>query len=209
MNIRVGPYEKVEGRPFTDLTHSTEDLTRLITMTHQLVKNYQDPETSAFSKRRAPVSRTDEHGRELRIFYIRPEKLFSTKNLTVVGFFGHRRPGADIRPLAKADKEFEKIYYDVEGLLSLSTARLPSGDFANLVLFTDEASKDEWNYTPAHYETVAKISPPYYSCVRLNNGVLPDGVASPELMYLTRVRYLDYTVDPHWRAIRKIETLPS
>jgi len=42
----------------------------------------------------------------------------------------------------------------------------------------------------------------------LHQGYSPDGVQSPERMRLTRVRYLDYTATPHWRAIRKIETLP-
>lgn len=207
-HVHVGPYEKVKGRPFTDLKHSVKDLARLVKMTHQLVETFQDPESCDFSKTGRAVSQTDMWGNEIKIYYIRPGVLFHRKNLTVVGFFGHRRAGADTEPIIRADNEFKKIYYDFEGLLSLSTASLPSGDFANLVLFTDDETKDQWNFNPTHYETVNEISPPYYSSVRLNNGILPDGVQSPERMRLTRVRYLDYTATPHWRAIRKIETLP-
>lgn len=46
------------------------------------------------------------------------------------------------------------------GLLSLSTVRLPNGDFANLVLFTSSEAKDHWNDSPLHYDLVAKIFSP-------------------------------------------------
>jgi hypothetical protein len=88
-------------------------------------------------------------------------------------------------------------------LLSLSTVRLPDDNFANLVLFTDPESKEHWNYSPVHRDLVAEISPPYYESVRLNNGVLPDGLDAPEKLYLERVKYIDYTSDPPWRAVRE------
>ena len=208
-DILIGPYEKISGRSFTNLDHSVKDRERLVKMTQQLVNTYHDPAVCDFSKRKKAVYQIDSEGNEFNIYYIRPTKLFSYQNIFVVGFFGHRRPNADITPLIRADKKFKEIFLTFDGLLSLSTTQLPSGDFANLVLFTDDEAKDRWNYQPDHYETVSKISPPYYSNVRLNNGILPNGVKSPELLKLTKVRYLDYTVSPHWRAVRKIETLPN
>lgn len=208
-HIHIGPYEKIPGKPFTNLNHSVKDLARLRMMVQQLTDTYDKPEVSDFAKRKSAVQQIGPNGNQFKIFYIRPKKLFNHKNISVVGFFGHRRPDADIQPLVSADKRFEKIFLKFDGLLSLSTTQLSSGDFANLVLFTDDESKDKWNYQPTHYETVTEISPPYYYNVRLNNGILPNGVKSPGLLKLTRVRYLDYTVSPHWRAIRKIETLPA
>jgi hypothetical protein len=49
---------------------------------------------------------------------------------------------------------------------------------------------------------VSEISPPYYKSVRLNNGVLPEGLAAPDDLYLERVKYLDYDTNPPWRAMR-------
>jgi hypothetical protein len=123
-NIQLGPYEKIADKPFTDLNHSLGDLARLIKMTHQLVDSYDDPERCDYAKRRAPVIKTDSHGNEFKIFYIRPKKLFNHKNICVVGFFGLRRPDADIAPLLRADKELTKMYYQIKGLLSLSTTEL-------------------------------------------------------------------------------------
>jgi hypothetical protein len=120
----------------------------------------------------------------------------------VVGFFGQKRPAADVRPLIKADKLFEYEFNNHSGLLSLSTVRLADGDFGNLVLFTDPEAKDNWNYSDLHYQLVSEISPPYYKSVRLNNAVLPEGLAAPGDLRLTRVKYLDYNTDPPWRAVR-------
>jgi hypothetical protein len=171
-------------------------------MARQLTDTYSDPIACDFSPGKRPVCQSDPQGRHFRIYYIQPNLLFSLKSLTVVGFFGQKRPDADVRPLLKADRRFEKEFYKHEGLLSLSTVRLPNGDFGNLVLFTSPEAKERWNFSQPHYETVNKISPPYYKSIRLNNGILPDGVASPDALELLRVKYLDYDSNPPWRAIR-------
>jgi hypothetical protein len=80
---------------------------------------------------------------------------------------------------------------------------MANGDFANLVMFTDPEAKDKWNTSPLHYETVAKISPPYYKYIRLNNATLPFGLDDPEAMNLIRVKYIDYSANPPWRAVRE------
>jgi hypothetical protein len=120
----------------------------------------------------------------------------------VVGFFGHKRPRADVQPLIEADKEFEKEFNRHPGLLSLSTVRLPDGDFGNLVLFTDPESRDQWNEMPTHRDLVAKISPPYYEHIRLNNAVLPDGLDNPDSMQLLRARYQEFNNGSMWHAVR-------
>lgn len=202
--IKLGPDERVEGRPDFDPSHGVEDLHRLQAMARQLVDLYEDPKLCDFSARMGPVCQSDPKGRHFRLYYLRPELLFSRKPITVVGFFGLRRPGADIRPLIQADKLFEHEFPHHPGLLSLSTVRLPDGNFGNLVLFTDPEAKDRWNRSQPHQELVARISPPYYRAIRLNNGILPDGLATPESLRLTRVRYIDYASSPIWRALRAL-----
>jgi hypothetical protein len=194
--------ETVPGRPFSDPRHSLEDLATLRAMAQQLVDVYDDPVVCDFTPGSRPVCQSDKQKRFFRIYYIQPVLLFELKNLTVVGFFGQKRPHADIKPLLDADKAFEKTFHDHPGLLSLSTVRLPGGDFGNLVLFTDSEAKDHWNYSPLHHDIVAKISPPYYRSVRINNGILPDGLNAPQELYLERTRYIDYESDPPWRALR-------
>jgi hypothetical protein len=195
--------ERIAERPFTDPEHSSGDLETLRYMAHQLIDTYDDPVVCDFVPgTTGAICKSEPTGRYFRIYYIQPKLLFSRDNLTVVGFFGKQRHGADIGPLLKADKRFELEFHNHPGLLSLSTVRIPGGDFANLVLFTDPESKDRWNNTPVHRDLVARISPPYYSSIRLNNGVLPAGLAAPDALRLTKVTYIDYSTDPAWRAVR-------
>lgn len=196
--------DRVPGRPFTDPELSDGDADRLERMVRQLVDTYDDPIVCDFAPGKRPVCESDPQGRHFRIYYVRPVLLFSAVNITVVGFFGVKRPDADIRPLIAADKRFESEFNDHQGLLSLSTVRITNGNFANLVLFTDPESRDRWNEAPIHRDTVARISPPYYSSIRLSQGVLPEGVARPEALRLERVKYIDFDTDPPWRAVRDL-----
>ena len=202
---RLGVDEVVEARPFADPERTPGDLATLRHMTHQLVDMYDDPAHCDFVPGNRAICQSDPQGRHFRIYYIQPKLLFSLKNLTVVGFFGQKRPNADIRPLIQADKQFEGEFQHHPGLLSLSTVRLPDGDFGNLVLFTDPQARDAWNYNRLHHELVGKISPPYYQSIRLNNGLLPQGLDDPDDLHLVRVKYLDYTSDPPWRGVREFE----
>jgi hypothetical protein len=198
----LGIDERIETRPFTDPENSLEDLETMRYMAHQLTDNYDDPVVCDFGPGKKPICQSDPSGRHFRIYYVQADLLFRLKNLTVVGFFGHKRPRADIRPLIQADKKFEDEFHHHPGLLSLSTVRLSNGDFGNLVLFTDPEAKDNWNYSKLHYETVSRVSPPYYKTIRLNNAVLPEGLENPENLQLIRVKYLDYQTEPHWRGVR-------
>ncbi|MGD2157425.1 MAG: hypothetical protein PVG14_09500 [Anaerolineales bacterium] len=203
--VMLAPDEIIEERPFTDPENSKGDLDRMRQMAQQLIDTYDDPVVCDFTPGKPPVCESDPQGRFFRIYYIQPQLLFSKEEITAVGFFGIKRPNADIKPLIQADKQFEKEFHKHPGLLSLSTVRLADGNFSNLVLFTDPESKDEWNYSDLHYDLVSKISPPYYKSIRLNNGFLPKGLSAPEKLRLIRVKYIDYTTDPHWRAVRTME----
>ncbi len=198
-----GAEERIDDHPFTHPRNSREDLATMRKMAHQLVDTYDDPVLCDFVPGKKPICMSDPRGRHFRIYYIRPELLFKTKDLTLVGFFGMKRRDADVRPLIQADKQFETEFHNHPGLLSLSTVRLPNGDFGNLVVFTDPESKDNWNNSPLHSTTVARISPPYYRSIRLNNGSLPQGLDDPDDLHLIRVKYIDFSSDPPWRAVRE------
>jgi len=202
--LALGADEILADRPFTNPVHSEDDLATMRHMAQQLVDNYDNPEVCDFEPGKRAICQSDPMGRHFRIYYIQPKKLFSAKNLAVVGFFGHKRPNADVKPLIQADKQFEEEFHKHPGLLSLSTVRLPGGDFGNLVLFTDPDSIVKWNMSKLHHETVARLSPPYYKSVRLNNGLLPQGLDAPDDLQLLRVKYLDFAADPPWRAVREL-----
>lgn len=193
------------NRPFTDPAFGVSDLQMMRGMAQQLIDTYDDPLVCDYVPGRGALCKSDPTGRHFRIYYMQPELLFSQKNLTVVGFFGQKRSGANIAPLLRADKRLEDEFERHAGLLSLSTVRLTDGDFGNLVLFTDAAAKDGWNNSPVHRDLVAEVSPPYYRSIRLNNGLLPDGLADPLGLRLALVKYLDYSEDPPWRASRLFE----
>jgi hypothetical protein len=199
----LSPDEIVQGRPFSDPHNSFEDLKVMRSMARQLVESYDDPRVCDFTPGGRPVCQSDEQGRHFRIYYIQPALLFEPFTITAVGFFGQKRPNADIRPLVEADKKFETQFHAHPGLLSLSTVRLPGGDFGNLVLFTSKEAKDRWNFNPLHHKLAAEVSPPYYRSIRLNNGILPGGLIAPDDLYLERTRYIDYRLDPPWRAVRQ------
>jgi hypothetical protein len=201
--VKLEASERIGARPFANPNHSHVDLGIMRHMAHQLVDTYEDPVLCDFEPGERAICKSAPQGWDFRIYYIQPKKLFRLKNLTVVGFFGQKRPDADIGPLIQADKIFEQEFHKHPGLLSLSTVRLPRGDFGNLVLFTDPAAKDQWNHSQLHYELVPEISPLYYQSIRLNNGLLPNGLESPDDMRLIRVKYLDYGSSPPWRAVRK------
>ena len=203
--VLLSAAETVPGRPFSDPQYISQDLSILRYMAQQLVDCYDDPVVCDFKPGGRPICKIDERKRFFRIYYIQADLLFTLKNMTVVGFFGQKRPGANIKPILQADRAFEKTFHDHPGLLSLSTVRLPDGDFANLVLFTNDQAKDHWNENPLHRELAARISPPYYRSIRLNNGILPGGLDAPQKLYLLRTRYIDYSSDPPWRALRPLE----
>lgn len=207
--VELGPSERVEGHEFSDVEHTRQDRTTMRQMAHQLVDTYEDPIVCDFTMRNGPVCQSDPQGRHFRIYYIQPDRLFNTQNLALVGFFGHKRPHADIRPLLKADKRFEAEFQHHADLLSLSTVRVANGDFGNLVVFARPEAIAQWNNSDVHRQLVAEISPPYYLNIRLNNGWLPQGLDEPDSLWIERVKYIDYRSTPAWRAVRTLAIEPE
>jgi hypothetical protein len=95
-----------------------------------------------------------------------------------------------------------------EGLLSYSSLELTNGDYGNCVVFTDEAAKNKWGFSPTHKEIVEDLSPSYYESVRLYNGTLPKTIMDEHLLQLNLVKYLCYQQNPPWLAIRPLQSQP-
>ena len=104
----------------------------------------------------------------------------------------------------KADKLFEAEFHNHPDLLSLSTVRVANGNFGNLVVFANPEGISKWNNSAVHRKLVAEISPPYYFTIRLNNGWLPRGLDVPDGLWIERVKYIDYSSTPYWRAVRTL-----
>ncbi|MGA9191879.1 MAG: hypothetical protein WBZ24_09110 [Anaerolineales bacterium] len=202
--VELGPEERSEGHAFSNVEHTSQDLATMRKMASQLVDTYEDPKVCDFTLRNGPVCQSDPQGRHFRIYYIQADRLFRLQNLAVVGFFGEKRPNAKISPLLKADKLFEAEFHNHPDLLSLSTVRVANGNFANLVVFANPEGISKWNNSAVHRKLVAEISPPYYLTIRLNNGWLPRGLDAPDGLWIERVKYIDYSSTPYWRAVRTL-----
>jgi hypothetical protein len=141
-------------------------------------------------------------GRFHRICLSQPERLLLTDELTVVGFCGKKRPGVDRGPIDAID---DKLIDEIPGqkhLLSYSTLQLESYNTVNLVLFDHPQGADDWSTSQQHAQAV-RMSPNYYTVIRLHNAILPGGLLANNRLVLLRTKYYDFQTDPAWQAIRE------
>ena len=90
------------------------------------------------------------------------------------------------------------------GLLSYFDLELDvRGTYGNLVLFTSAEASEAWSGNPIHKRAVEQ-SPHHYTTVRLHRGSVPGGLLGPGNLQISRTRYLDFTGDSHWRALRAL-----
>lgn len=196
------PTEAVHGRPFTNPDRIGYDVNTLRFMVDQLCLFMEDQHNA---NRRPPiiVHHPGPDNWFFRQVIARPAILSQPRNLAFVGFLGHRRDDANL----KLGDEFDEILVDeipdYPGLLSYSTMAMLSGDFSNLVIFTDTGVKEQWSRSKAHEQAVRKLSPEYYVSIKLYNGYLPGGIADSGGLQLTRIKYYDYQVNPLWHAVRE------
>ena len=80
---------------------------------------------------------------------------------------------------------------------------LANGDFSNLVLLSEEEIKLKWMDGETHKHAVA-LSSGYYRSIRINNGVLPDGILQHDSLQINQVKYYDYREVPPWKALRRL-----
>jgi hypothetical protein len=123
--------------------------------------------------------------------------------LTLVGFFGQRRPQGDHELIDQEDTALVAELMAHNGLLCYCSILLDNGDYGNLVLFRDEEAKLHWSTSERHAYAANNLSPRYYESVRLHNGYLPAGLFADQPPQIERTKYLDYRGMLPWRGVRE------
>lgn len=201
---RIGPTTQLPERPFTDLRYTRQDLQ---VMRFMASCAWLALESSAATEQEPPIFlyQPDAERWVHRFVLTQPERLRRSAPLTIVGFFGLRNPGGDVALAQRLDRELLPELSQHEALLAYVSVCLPTGNFANLVLFASPEGKEQWGMSEKHAAAVRLLTPDYYAAVRLYNGELPDGLAACESLRLRLVKYYDYGSRPLWRAVRSLE----
>lgn len=201
--VTLQPADVLQNRPFTHPNHIVGDVNSLRYMVDQLCMLMERPHLYENSPRPIVVHQPPGDQWTYRLVIVRPEELRAERQLTFVGFLGQRRQGADQELAHEFDRALVAEIPDYPGLLSYSTMALISGNYSNLVLFTDPSAKQQWSRSQAHAQAVNRLAPNYYHSVRLYNGILPRGIHGSRDLHLKRVKYYDYRDDPWWHAVRE------
>ena len=203
--IHLEPADVLHERPFTDLCHTQLDLQTLrfmVTcawMALELPSGEGADRPGPFILHQPAADQWTQ-----RIVITQPERLRRHKPLTVVGFFGLKSARANVALAQELDRQLLPELTAHAELLAYLSICLPTGNFANLVLFASPEGKDAWGQSERHNLAVRVLTPDYYAAVRLYNGDLPGGVAAGETLRLRLVKYYDYSSWPLWRAVRPL-----
>jgi hypothetical protein len=188
------PSEILPNRPFTHPDQTHADLLALEQTRARLREALQHTTHSSFVI-------NDEHH---RFIVLNREALLTTQPITVVGFCGTQRiplDGALLDEMSAVDGDLARELVEHPDMLTYSSLQIEDGNWRNLVLLRSHAGIGYWRESQRHVYAANQLSPQYYSCVRLHNGVLPEGLASPRML-ITSTKYYDFDTEPVWRAIR-------
>ncbi len=184
-------------RPFTHPDHTLEDIAVLRGIARQVRACLLQTSTPARLLRGAGLE-----GRPQRLVLCAPAALRAARGLTVVGFFGQRRPAADPRPMDQVDEALVEEFAQHPHILAYCSQELPTGQWGNLVLLANPEAGQAWRGSERHRRAVETLAPVYYSAVRLHNAELPNGLLAGAELLLHRTKYYDYQAGP-WRAVRE------
>ena len=199
--ISLGKIELITERPFTHTDHIAKDREILVYMAKQAGLILEKQLDLLGERETIFIDEPDE--RYHRFFVPRPKVLSQAKNIYLVGFFSHKQAGAAPDHFGDLDDRLIERIPTYQEILSYGTMALPDGDFGDLVLLSDEEVKSKWMHGEIHSQAVS-LSPAYYQYVRINNGMLPEGVMQPDSLMITRVKYYDFEQDPPWKAVREL-----
>lgn len=202
--IRLSVEEWNRQRPFTHPRHISEDEKTLRYMAGQVCVLLDYPYLPAEPPHTVLFNRPDHSPWFHRIVLADPGPLRRLRPLTIVGFFGQKQPGADAEIAHEFDRTLVAEIPQYPGLLSYSSMALNNGNYANLVIFTNDAARDRWSTSQAHAQAVQELAPHYYRTVTIVNGCLPEGIYHHHDLTLVRVKYYDYQCRPRWQAVREI-----
>ncbi|MEZ4657352.1 MAG: hypothetical protein R2911_07255 [Caldilineaceae bacterium] len=200
--VELSAQELVDGRLFTHPHHVYYDRRVLEYMVKRLGKVIDVLTRLEETTRHALVQQVEPDQREHRIIlgpaWQMPRHVDHA--LAVVGFFGQKRFDGDTGLINTRDRLLAQEMENHPGLISYSSLELTNGDYANCVLFVDEAAKMHWGTSPLHAQIATELSPRYYYSVRLYNGALTGCPSQSPTLQLTCAKYYDYACQPAWRA---------
>jgi hypothetical protein len=212
--IALHTSQRLDDRPFAQPENSYSDLDILRRTRARLCQLLRQPGSVPESPRPYVLWQQDEHGLNLRLVVNDVPKLLGCDPVTVVGFCGTRRPGADPVPMDAMDDELIAEFPRHPYVLAYCSQQLADGNYRNLVLLDSADAREHWRTSQRHAYAVLNMSPGFYAHVRLHNGHIAGSVMSDVEIVLQRTKYYDYTHPlPNgapWRAVREFNaTHPS
>ncbi len=204
--VMVGDTEVITERAFTHPDRSRDDIGVLRHIAGRVREVLRQPEERPGDPYPRVVRFTESDGCALRIVICNRGKLLEANDVSVVGFFGQRRPTSDCGPqMDTLDEELIEEFLQHPGILAYCSLELePGGNWANLVLMSHADAKAHWVQSERHAYASQVLAPKHYNTVRLHNGDLPGGLMAGGDVLLVRTKYYDYQQDPKWRAIREM-----
>jgi hypothetical protein len=190
--------------PFTHPDFSRDDVARLRYIAGRLRDIIHLFDAGAVDPRPRVMRLSEPDGRVLRVVLCNGAVLRRAEALSLVGFFGQRRPDADLAPIARMDEELLEEFLQHPGILAYCSLELEGGNWANLVLMDNSDSRLHWAASLRHTYAAGQLAPRYYATVRLHNAELPGGLLSGGDLVLLRTKYYDYQADDHWRGVREL-----
>jgi len=201
--LPLGPSEIVPDRPFTHPERSAEDLARLRHIAQRLRLVLSQPRTWPNDPSPLILNLQEADGRAHRIVIARRAELLTVRTLTVVGFFGQKRPEADVAPLSAVDDELIREFPQHPYVLSYCSLLLEDGNWGNSVLLNAPEAREHWRTSPRHQYAARELAPSYYATLRLHNAVLSGGLLAGNDWKLLRTKYYDFQGATPWHAIRE------
>jgi hypothetical protein len=202
--VQLNPEDIVAERPFTHPNLIPGDLTTLRYMVRQLCLTLQNPHMMTDVPQTILFSLPGKTSWQHRLVLANPHHFQRPDPILVVGFFGQSRSQANIELAQEFDQTLMQEIPQHEGMISYCTMALRDGNYANLVLFTNEEAQMGWSRSEAHAKAVFELSPGFYHSVRIYNGRLPHGIQPDNTLHLLKARYFDYDQSPMWRGVRSL-----
>jgi hypothetical protein len=200
--VQLKPDELLPGRLFASPEASSFDVTVLQYMVDTLAGMLSHSAPSVYQPRPYITCLEEHGGRMHRICLSQPERLLAAGELVVVGFCGKKRPGVDRGPLDAVDDQLIQEMPQHKHMLSYSTIQLECHNTVNLVLFDHLQGLSHWATSPQHVVAV-RLSPDYYTVIRLHNAILPGGLLAGSRLRLLRTKYYDFQTSTPWHAVRE------
>ncbi len=201
--FQLTPNQRLDDKPFTDIEYSQQDLTDLERMRAALPTIL-----AALPDNDGEQVGNLASGQTYRVITTNKAAVLAAPALFVVGFCGTRVPEISEALLADMDVidgDLVEELYRHPAIVCYASIQIEDGNWRNLVLLIDSDGVAHWRDSIRHLYAVNVLSPSYYTCVRLHNGVLPSGLLS-EHMQLISTKYYDFhsaDAEP-WRAIRVV-----